>query len=111
MKILCICNQGENRSKTAAMLLRKSGRYEVRYDGFYKERYNEKERHWEKFDPGNLEWAEKIIVFEEQHEDELKKLGQIYWGKSLNFDIPDIYQFNQAELVELLKEKIALFEL
>jgi len=56
MKILCICNRGENRSKTAAALLQQSGRHEARYDGFYKEKYIEKEKRWEKFDPGNLEW-------------------------------------------------------
>jgi len=111
MKILCICNQGENRSKTVALLLQRSGRHEARYDGFFKEIFNDKEQKSEKFNPDNLTWAERIIVFEDRHEDELKKINYLYWGKSINFDIPDVYYFDQPELVKIINEKIALFEL
>jgi len=111
MKILCICNQGENRSKTTALLLKQNKKHEARYDGFYKERYHEKDKRWEKFDPANLDWAERIIVFEDIHEDELKKIDYTYWGKSVNFDIPDKYYFNQPELIKIINEKIDLFDL
>lgn len=111
MKILCICNQGENRSKTTALLLRQGNKHETRYDGFYKEIYNENDRKWEKFNHNNLTWAERIIVYEEAHEEQLKKIDYIYWGKSINFNIPDKYFFNQPELVKLIKEKIDLFDL
>ncbi len=111
MKILCICNQGENRSKTTALLLKENKNYDTRYDGFYKEIYIKTDQKLETFDPGNLKWAEKIIVFEDRHEDELKKFDYIYWGKSINFNIPDIYYFNQRELVKLIKEKIDLYDL
>jgi len=93
------------------MVIQQSGRHETRYDGFYKERYNEKEKRWEKFDTANLDWAERIIVFEDIHEDELKRINYAYWGKSINFDIPDVYYFDQPELVKIINEKIALFEL
>jgi len=55
--------------------------------------------------------ADKIIVFEERQEEELKKLDYMYWGKSINFDIPDKYYFNQPELVNIINEKIGLFDL
>ena len=55
-KILFICNQGENRSRTAAGILEGKG-YAVKYDGF----------HCGSFNPINLEWADRIVVFEDDH--------------------------------------------
>lgn len=42
MNILCICNQGENRSRTTAEILSAMKKYEVRFDGFFRDKYNEK---------------------------------------------------------------------
>jgi hypothetical protein len=67
MKILCICNQGENRSRTAAKILLDRG-YEARHDGFYKDKFNDELKKREVFCVDNLTWADKIIVFEENHE-------------------------------------------
>ena len=39
------------------------GRYDVKYDGFYKDRINELTGLRERFDTKNLDWANKIIVF------------------------------------------------
>jgi predicted protein tyrosine phosphatase len=105
MKILCICNQGENRSRTAAEMLSQKTQYEVRYDGFFKDRFEEVEKTREKFDSSNLDWADKIIVFEESHEDLLKKYGFTYWGKSYNFHIDDYYHYNQDSLKKILQAK------
>ena len=105
MKILCICNQGENRSRTAAEIL--SGRgHEARYDGFYKDKLNEQLKKREVFNVANLNWADKIIVFEENHEDLLKKYGYSFWGKSYNLNIEDLYHYNQDSLKRLIIEKM-----
>ncbi len=110
MNILCICNQGENRSRTTAEILMALGRYDVKYDGFYKDRINELTGLRERFDTKNLDWANKIIVFEEFHEDLLKKYGYSYWGKSYNFNIEDMYHYNQKNLIEIIKGKLKHYE-
>ncbi len=109
MKILCICNQGENRSRTAADILLAKG-YDVRYDGFFKDRFNEELNKQEVFCVENLQWADKIIIFEEHHEDLLKKYGYSFWGKSYNLDIEDMYHHNQKSLIEMIKRKLKQYE-
>ena len=110
MKILCICNQGENRSRTTAEILMALARYDVKYDGFYKDRLKDVSKQREKFDPQNLDWADKIIVFEEIHEDLLKKYGYSYWGKSFNLNIEDMYHYNQKSLIVIIKGKLMHYE-
>ena len=109
MKILCICNQGENRSRTTARMLNESGKHIARYDGFYKENFDSAKSEWIKFDESNLEWAEKIIVYEPKHESCLKKYGWWYWGKSYNLNIPDIYTYDQIELINIVIEKLVKY--
>ena len=96
MNILCICNQGENRSRTTAEILSALGKYEVKFDGFYKDKYNETSKQRDVFNPKNLEWANKIIVYEDVHEELLKKYGYSYWkGLELKYVIQynNIYQY------------------
>ena len=101
MKILFICNQGENRSRTAAEVWKKLyPLHQVRYAGFYN-----------KFDTGLLDWADKIIVFEKHHEDELKSIDYRYWGNSYNISIDDLYTYNSASLIDVLKRKLKLIEI
>lgn len=111
MKILCICNQGENRSRTAAEMLNTSGKHESKYDGFYKDKVNEGTGKRDVFNKNNLEWADKIVVFEENHEELLKKYGYAFWGKSYNFQIEDLYHYNQNSLRKLIMEKLKQYEL
>lgn len=83
----------------------------MQYDGFHKEKYNTKKRKWEKFDVALLDWAEKIIVYEEEHEAILRQYGYSYWGKSYNLEIPDLYFYNQTALVELVQQKLGQLNL
>ena len=109
MKILCICNQGENRSRTAADILLAKG-HNARYDGFFKDRFNQELNKQEVFCIENLKWADKIIIFEEHHEDLLKKYGYSFWGKSYNLDIEDMYHHNQKSLIEIINRKLKRYE-
>ena len=100
IKILFVCNQGENRSKTAKELFSK--KYETKSAGIYaieEENMLTKEL---------LEWADIIIVMEESHRrwisHEFPK--QYMMKKILCLDIPDIYQYNQPELIDVLKMKV-----
>ncbi|MDH5203124.1 MAG: hypothetical protein OEW69_07700 [Nitrospirota bacterium] len=99
MKILFICNQGENRSRTAAELWKKlHPLHQIRYAG-------------NNFDIGLLDWADKIIVFKKTQEDELKSIDYRYWGKSYNISIDDVYAYNSATLINILQKKLKLIDI
>lgn len=96
MNILFICNQNMYRSKTAedlfkAILIVKSA-------GLYNNVVKAEQ----------LEWADLILVMEEEQRVELSKRfpKQYLQKRILSLDIPDIYQYNQPELIELLKLKV-----
>ncbi len=97
MKVLFICNQNQNRSKTAEVLFR--DRFETKSAGLYNENpVTEKQ----------LAWADVVAAMEEEQRYELsKRFPKMYMQKRiLSLDIPDVYHYNQPELVELLKSKV-----
>jgi predicted protein tyrosine phosphatase len=97
MKVLFICNQNENRSKTAEELFR--GSFETKSAGLYSEKaVNEKQ----------LSWADSVIVMEDSQRSEIaKRFPRLYMQKRIiSLDIPDIYYYNQPELVKKLKSKM-----
>ena len=96
MKILFVCNQGENRSATAADIFK--DRYKTDFAGIYNKLPNK----------GSLEWADIIIVMEEHQRAEISKKypDQYLKKKILCLDIPDVYYYMQPELVKILEEKI-----
>ena len=97
MKVLFICNQNENRSKTAEKLFK--DRFQTKSAGLFND------------NPVNasaLEWADTIAVMEDWQRSEIaKRFPNQYMQKQiLSLDIPDIYRYNQPELVKILKSKI-----
>ena len=97
MKVLFICNQNQNRSKTAEELFK--GKYNTKSAGLYNGRPVTKKQ---------LSWADTVIVMEEDQRKEIaKRFPKEYMQKRiLSLDIPDTYSYNQPELVNLLKSKI-----
>jgi len=97
MKILFICNQNQNRSKTAENLFK--NKFETKSAGLYNNKPVTKRQ---------LSWADTIIVMEDAQRKEIaKRFPQEYMQKKiLSLDIQDIYQFNQPELSSLLKSKM-----
>jgi len=98
MKVLFICNQNENRSKTAEELFRDT--FKTKSAGLYNEKpVNEKQ----------LSWADVIVVMEDSQRAEIaKRFPKLYMQKRvLSLDIPDVYHYNQPELVNALKSKIS----
>ena len=91
---LFVCNQGENRSKTAAEL----------FNGKFASLYNLKNMLTKEL----LEEAEVIYVFEEEQREEIAKRfpSQYMKKKIINLDVLDIYKYNQLELIKILKEKL-----
>ena len=97
MKVLFICNQNENRSKTAEELFK--DRYNTKSAGlFNKKPVNEKQ----------IEWADLIVVMEDKQRSELaKRFPTLYMQKRiLSLDVDDIYSYNDPELINVLGEKM-----
>jgi|SRR3989338_58489 len=97
MKLLFICNQNKHRSKTAELLFKKD--YETKSAGLYNEK---------PVTESQLKWADILLVMEEEQRAEIaKRFPKLYLQKRiLSLNIPDIYSFNQPELIELLNEKM-----
>ena len=97
MKVLFICNQNQNRSRTAEKLFK--GKFETRSAGLYNEKPVSNK---------DIAWADAVVAMEEAQLDEIsKRFPKSCFEKRLfSLDIPDIYQYNQPELVALLKSKV-----
>lgn len=96
MKVLFICNQNENRSKTAEELFK--DKFETKSAGLYNNHpVTEKE----------LSWADLIVVMEDHQRTEIsKRFPNLYLQKQiLSFNIPDIYSYNQKELTTILNAR------
>jgi predicted protein tyrosine phosphatase len=99
MRILFICNQNENRSRTAEELFR--GKYETRSAGL---------DNLAPVTERQIEWADTVIVMEDEQRTELgTRFPSVYLKKRiLSLDIPDIYAYMEPELISLLKERFTL---
>ena len=97
MNILFICNQNENRSKTAEKLFK--DRFKTKSAGLYNQKPVTQKQ---------IEWADTIIVMESDQRSEIaKRFPNLYMQKRiLSLDIPDIYHFDQPELKSILNSKI-----
>ncbi len=97
MNVLFVCNQNENRSKTAEKIFK--DRFNTESAGLYNAKpITEKQ----------LAWADAVVVMEDSHRSELaKRFPEQYMLKRiLSLDIPDIYHFDQPELVKELTLKL-----
>jgi len=97
MKVLFVCNQNQNRSKTAKELFKRS--FITRSAGLYCKK---------PLSDSQLSWADLIIVMEESQRTEISKRFPAHYLKKqiLSLDVPDIYKYNQQELINILNEKI-----
>lgn len=97
MNVLFICNQNIHRSKTAEYVFK--DRFVTRSAGLYNNHPVTNEE---------LLWADLVIVMEDQQRTELaQRFPRQYLQKQIiSIDIPDIYCYNQKELVELLESRM-----
>ena len=100
MKVLFICNQNENRSKTAEELFKSS--FETRSAGLYNDHPLSEEQ---------FAWAELVVVMEDGQRKELgKRFPKLYLQKKIiNLEIPDVYGHRDPELILLLQEKMPVY--
>jgi len=93
MNILFICNQGKHRSRTAELLFK--GVHDTRSAGLFNNKVTAEQ----------LSWADLVIVMEDAQRKEIaQRFPKEYLQKKiLSWQIPDIYSFNQPELLALLQ--------
>jgi len=97
MRVLFVCNQNENRSKTAEEIFK--DRFDTKSAGLFNSKpITEKQ----------LSWAETVFVMEDVQRSELaKRFPKEYMKKRIiSLDIPDIYGYGQQELIDILKSKV-----
>lgn len=99
MKVLFICNQNKNRSRTAEEVFKK--RYETKSAGLYNGKPVTSEI---------ISWADLVVTMDDEQRSELgKRFPKQYLQKQIiSLDVPDIYSYNQPELVRLLESKMAI---
>jgi len=97
MKILFICNQNQNRSKTAEELFK--DQFKTKSAGLYNQKPVTKKQ---------LSWAYTIVVMEDEQRSEIaKRYPKLYIQKKiLSLEIPDVYYYNQDSLIKILNKKI-----
>jgi len=96
MKVLFICNQNQNRSKTAEEIFKE--KFETKSAGLFNERPVTEKK---------ISWAELIVVMEDRQRSEIaKRFPRLYLQKRiLSLNIPDIYSYNQPELIDMLENR------
>lgn len=100
-KVLFVCSQNKFRSRTAHEIFCHSEKIEVDSAGTEKDARVV-------IEPDHIEWADVIYVMEERHIKRLKKnFGVMLKNKRIvNLDIPDIYEYMQQSLIDILKTKL-----
>ena len=93
-----ICNQNQNRSKTAEELF--SSKFTTKSAGLYNERPVTEDE---------LSWADIVFVMDNNQRSEIaKRFPKAYIRKRIiSLDIPDIYRYNQPELIQVLNSKVS----
>ncbi|MAG52534.1 MAG: phosphotyrosine protein phosphatase [Nanoarchaeota archaeon] len=97
MKVLFICNQNENRSKTAEELFKRE--YETKSAGLFNNNPVSKKE---------IKWADIIVVMEDNQRGEIaKRFPNLYMQKRiLSLNVPDVYSYQDSELVDILEKKM-----
>ncbi|MDJ1502859.1 protein tyrosine phosphatase [Xanthocytophaga agilis] len=110
MNILFLCTANKNRSRTAEDYFREHyPQHQFRSAGL-SQRLCEKEG-TTLVTEQMLEWADRIFVMEEYHQDRIQQYtGTLYLHKINVLGIEDIYTYMQAELVTLIINKVQQVE-
>ena len=97
MKVLFVCNQNQNRSKTAEELF--NYKYDTKSAGLF---------NLKPISENEISWADVVIVMEDFQRSEIaKRFPKLYLQKRiLSLEVPDHFQYKQKELVQLLKLKV-----
>lgn len=98
--LLFICSKNQWRSPTAELLFRNHPLHQARSAGT-------SEQARVKVNQKMLDWADVVFVMERKHRDMVKQRFNLPSQKLVLLDIEDNYQFNDPELVAMLKVALA----
>ncbi|WP_413173543.1 low molecular weight protein tyrosine phosphatase family protein [Anabaena azotica] len=100
-KLLFLCSQNRLRSPTAEAVFSEYPGLEVDSAGLDRTAQNP-------VSTESITWADIIFVMEKSHKSKLSKNFQPFLKdkKVICLDIPDEYEYMQADLIELLKRKV-----
>ena len=100
---LVVCGKNKQRSRTAESIFKNDNRFAIRSVGVSPKsnrKINEKD----------IEWADLILVMENDHKQKIKKLYSHVEIPTIEvLNIPDEYEYMDEELIEILNEKIEVF--
>jgi predicted protein tyrosine phosphatase len=99
-KVLTVCSAGLLRSPTIAWYIQSVSDYNCRSAGIH-------DYALVQVDDVLITWADIIICSdEEKYKYLLDNYGELIKNKQIhNFDIPDIYEYKNPELINIIKEK------
>ena len=100
--LLFICSKNQWRSPTAEHIFKKHSNFNVRSAGTSASARK-------KVNAKDIEWADTIFVREENHKSRLKSdfTNTLKYKNIQVLDIPDDYQYMDAELVEILDQAVS----
>ena len=100
-KILFVCSRNKQRSLTAEMIFKGEPAWDARSAGT-------EESARVKVTAGHLGWADVIVVMEKRHKERLRQKypEELAEKRCICFFISDDYEFMDANLVGLLREKM-----
>ena len=101
LKILFVCSRNRRRSLTAETIFKDEPAWDVRSAGT-------EDAARIKVTAGQLGWADVVVVMEKRHKERLQqKFPEEFAGKRcVCFFIADDYEYMDAGLVEILREKM-----
>lgn len=99
-KLLFICSKNQWRSPTAELLVKDHPIHVARSAGT-----NNKARI--RVTQKVIDWADVVLVMERKHRDIIRERFTISDRPTIILEIPDEYQFGDAELTEILKISLA----
>ncbi|MBX3113212.1 MAG: hypothetical protein KF836_01475 [Fimbriimonadaceae bacterium] len=101
MKILFVCGRNLRRSPTAERIFRNDPGFKVRSGGTSKSSPR-------KVTLSDIKWADIVCVMEDRYAERLAELfpEAMQSARVETLDIPDVYEFMDKELIELLKIQV-----
>jgi len=101
-KVLFVCSGNVDRSPTAEALLKRKEGFEARSAGIL---LGARRR----LSKDLIDWADIIFAMEDIHREAVLRIAPYAKDKVMVLGIPNLYNRNDPELIEILKEKLSRY--
>ncbi|WP_296459918.1 hypothetical protein [Rubinisphaera sp.] len=100
MNVLFVCGRNQWRSPTAETIYRNDDRFNVRSAGV-------SDQSSRKVTTKTVVWADVIFVMESDYGSRIRKtFRELKMPRIVNLEIPDVYQYMDQELIELIQQGV-----